>query len=380
MKTRNLTNLFLSTLMLASLASCSTKVETNYFEPTVDSKYESINKEEFMKKFNESMTNDIGYDYVSANVSFAKPYDYRGVNISEFYMAGKINQDAMKSGSDLRNSWVASSASSVSAPLSETTFTYSASIFRTAYNFDNAKNFTASPYSYEIPSFNTTIKYVYSNDFLLKSISYVLNNHSINIDVKYFNEVDLPSKKGEISKETFFNMAFVSNFKPMDISTADIEYIGKNVIVDSEEVYDPSTDFYVTNYVTGNVKMNLKTEIDKTLLNNAGKVGCYWIVKNTEVLQGEIDNKWKNDIVSNIGSHTGIPKCSFSSNLIDESMLDYLYGKDYVVKYSNSPLAVSIKSSKKDVYIEFSNNGFISNYKEKDKEKNSEFEVFYRYQ
>jgi hypothetical protein len=61
-------------------------------------------------------------------------------------------------------------------------------------------------------------------------------------------------------------------------------------------------------------------------------------------------------------------------------MLYYAYGEDYVVKYSNSPLSVSINSSKKEVYIEFSNNGFISNYKEKDKEKNSEFEVFYRYQ
>lgn len=365
MKMNKLTKLFLSTLVLTSLASCGLKVETNYYEPSIESKYESISKDDFISRFDEAKKKEIKYEYVSAKISFSEPVDFNGYKRSEIYMTGKVDYEGLKANDE----WIKQYATSFAGGRNFEIYNNSMYAIRACYQFNNVNNTTASPYSCENSFPGFPAKYVFSNDFLLKSISFTHNNNSVNIDVKYFNKSDLPNAKGEISKETFLNIAYVSNYDPILKNKVELEYSGKNIVVSREENYDPIYDMYITNLIYGDAKLKVSYEINTDSVQN-GRGFCFWITKGNEVLEGEMDLKSRYDVLSRIEG--GFPKYPLNSLVLDEATIAYAYGEEYTIRYSNSPLSVSIKSIKKETYVEYSNDGLIVKYEEKNKEKNSE--------
>ena len=371
-------------LLSTSLVACGSTgpvdngptYETNYFTPTVDTKFDNVTKEFFITKLQENINNGVQYSYVGFDISFSKPYTINNTSLSNLYYVGNINHDFFSNDQyQGASTWIdQNKIYSEGLGINEFSTVSAVPALTNCYKqFSENGNFTSSPYSCEYATNERTYKYVFSDSFLLESISYSLGDIDVTLKAKYFNETDLPDEKGKITRDTYINFAYISYYKDTNIQRIETTLKGKNVVVDTKTEYDPKYDVDVMVDTRGSVTIDSNINLEKYSQNGSGKSNYLWKLKDYQVTSGKItDNHAKALLAEYItGTKAYQYPLELTGSLFDENNESYTY--------RSQPLSVSIISANKTDYIEFSNEGLITKRTFNDKKTKEIVQITYKY-
>lgn len=373
----------LAILSLVSLTSCgtfdtgsNTWLETNYFNPTVDTKFEQIDEGTFRTKYGEEFATEVNYSYVSFDIAFSTAYYGYSKNL---YFVGNVNKGFFAEyGHEGTVDWVRRDRIHTDGvSLADLGKIYVNNAIFGAYKLSsNCSNFTCSPYSYiynyQGERNNINFKYVYSDSFLLESISYTFDEFDVFIKVNYFNESDLPTGKGRIDRDTFVNKAYIEAFKETNITKIKATLKGQNIVVGTKNVYDSKFDSYVLVETRGNATVNYNINIEK-ISGMSETIYTTWKMEDYKVTSGKISEenifKYRTELI--IGPKAYKFSYSFAS---------YIYAKEDVnCIYTNSPLSITVNSANQSNYVEFSNEGIVTERIFSDHEINEKFTITYKH-
>lgn len=302
-----ISKLILGVFLLTSClgqASCSNlSSKTNYHVSMVENSYKTISKEDFLENYKKNRKAE--YDYVAIESTHKNAISLFGgaIQYDGGYYVGKIN----KTHNEDSSNWIVCGHDINSNPQ------YNASLFKwysfsNAYHFDLGEQFTSNPYSYVVNSkgIGESTKFVFDNNFNLSSLKTTYEGNEVEMKFKYFNENDLPVKSGKVSRETYFDVAFVKSYSTKDTyskgkATFECEHsliTIKTEIVDDASIRVPvygdmtyELNYDIENYGTGINKINDRWDYEYSIENYTLISGEKPSNENTFVLQltGYID-------------------------------------------------------------------------------------------
>lgn len=348
--------LFVSCLGISSCGGLNT--QTKYHVPKVANDYKKISKEEFETAFNEKR-NFNEYDYFSVDVTYKNPIELYGgaIIVNNEHFVGRINKAF---GEEEWYPWCYVYISAIhTSPQFDPAAMY---IFYVslAYGFENAVEYTSAPYSYEKTSEAGDIpsqKVTFDDNFLVSSISLKDETNEVEMKFKYFNKEDLPNNTGEISRETYQEIAFVNQHLGLgDYSEVEVIFDCKNVVIKQDKVIENGRPKYIPTY--GDAKYKVTYDIiDVEGIMFSNPPGYYLNEKNFELLSGE---KVVDEEMFIIRLNSLLSEAMFGNNYIFPYGINPL--KERKVVYTNNPLTVIVNEEEKKEIVKFDKDGHVVEY------------------
>lgn len=205
---------FLLTSCLGQVSCSNLLPKTKYHVSMVENSYKTISKEDFLEQYKKNRKSE--YDYVAVESTHKNAISLFGgaIQYDGGYYVGKIN----KTHNEDSSNWIVCGRDIYSTHPQYDISLFKWYLFTNAYYFDLGEQFTSNPYSYVVnsKSIGESTKFVFDNNFNLFSLKSTYEGNEVEMKFKYFNENDLPVKSGKVSRETYFDVAFVKSYSIKD--------------------------------------------------------------------------------------------------------------------------------------------------------------------
>ena len=242
-------------ILFGNMVSCEqVSTETNYYKPTIKEEYKEISKDEFVNKVNSNYKSEFGYKYISLKVDWDNPeaeYYY-------YYARGEVKEDLSLNNQDqlIQNQvGIGSIATNISD-------IYALDYANPLVRIDEAIKFYESPYSYDFETKGYKGRVIFDDSFMIHKIECMEEGNAITYDFRYYNFEDLPTTTGEISFDSYLDMAYAyleRDKKPY--SGVDVNYKVTNGVVNRSEHFDEVNEVYITEMIYGNAEVEFYREM-----------------------------------------------------------------------------------------------------------------------
>ena len=243
-------------ILFGNMVSCErVRTETNYYKPNIKEEYKEISKDEFVNKVNSNYKSEFGYKYVSLKVDWDNPeaeYYY-------YYARGEVKEDLSLNNQDQ----LIQNRVGIGARVTNISDIYALDYVNPLVRIDEAIKFYANPYSYDFITEDYTGRVIFDDSFMIHNIECIEEGNAITYDFRYYNFEDLPTTTGEISHDSYLDIAYAyleRDNKPN--LKAHINYKVTNGIVDLLKYFDNEYDTYITEYIYGNAEVEFDREME----------------------------------------------------------------------------------------------------------------------
>ena len=377
-------------ILFGNMVSCEqVSTETNYYKPNIKEEYKEISKDEFVNKVNSDYKSEFGYKYISLKVDWDNPeaeYYY-------YYARGEVKEDLSLNNQDqLIQNQVG--IGSIATNFSDI---YALDYANPLVRIDEAIKFYANPYSYDFITEDYTGRVIFDDSFMIHKIECMEEGNAITYDFRYYNFEDLPTTTGEISFDSYLDMAYAYLESDKKLySGMKTNYKVTNGIVDYTQIYDPIFDTEIIETTYGDVEAEFycglkfyypwvedASEVELGILDYAFSFDSDNYLNiisgqmNTDLLSHAIDE-------ANFNSKKSALSWNLPNNFMDIKMLneENNYSNSVIEKYYANPLKRKTEFRKHGlvyhmVYAEYNDRGAITYYKETKDEEKYEYRYIY---
>ena len=243
-------------ILFGNMVSCEqVSTETNYYKPNIKEEYKEISKDEFVNKVNSNYKSEFGYKYISLKVDWDNPeaeYYY-------YYARGEVKEDLSLNNQDQ----LIQNRVGIGARVTNISDIYALDYVNPLVRIDEAIKFYESPYSYDFETKGYKGRVIFDDSFMIHKIECMEEGNAITYDFNYYNFEDLPTTTGEISHDSYLDIAYAyleRDNKPN--LKAHINYKVTNGIVDLLKYFDEEYDTYITEYTYGNAEVEFDREME----------------------------------------------------------------------------------------------------------------------
>ncbi len=243
-------------ILFGNMVSCEqVRTETNYYKPTIKEEYKEISKDEFVNKVNSNYKSEFGYKYVSLKVDWDNPeaeYYY-------YYVRGEVKEDLSLNNQDQ----LIQNRVGIGARATNFSDIYALDYVNPLVRIDEAIKFYANPYSYDFITEDYTGRVIFDDSFMIHKIECMEEGNAITYDFNYYNFEDLPTTTGEISHDSYLDIAYAYLERDKNPNLkAHINYKVTNGIVDLLKYFDKEYDTYITEYIPGDAEVEFDREME----------------------------------------------------------------------------------------------------------------------
>ena len=242
-------------ILFGNMVSCEqVRTETNYYKPTIKEEYKEISKDDFVNKVNSNYKSEFGYKYISLKVDWDNPeaeYYY-------YYVRGEVKEDLSLNNQDQ----LIQNQVGIGARETNISDIYALDYANPLVRIDEVIKFYANPYSYDFITEDYTGRVIFDDYFMIHKIECMEEGNAITYDFRYYNFEDLPTTTGEISFDSYLDMAYAyleRDKKPY--SGVDVNYKVTNGVVNRSEHFDEVNEVNIIEMIYGNAEVEFYREM-----------------------------------------------------------------------------------------------------------------------